>query len=414
APAGFFDYANEGLRIRRQIIQAWREEMVEKEGYLELDGSTILPEKVFQASGHLIHFNDPMVVCPSCQTAYRADNLITDKSGEVIPEGAALDFFDQKIKDLGIACPKDNNPFGNTKRFNMMMKVELGVTQDQTAYLRPEACQNIFLDFPRIWKLGKIKLPIGLAQVGRAYRNEIAPRQGLLRTRELEHMDVEVFFNPQKINEVSRWEEVKGYLLRLKLVRKDAIESISCEDAVNQGIVSGKVVAYHLARCQQFFETLGMGVERMRFRELEKESRAFYASETWDFEVKLEEGWVELVACNYRTDYDLQSHGKESKQDLGVKEEGSDEKFIPHVFELSMGVGRTVFCTLALAYRHEFKGPDERMYLDLPPRLAPNMAGVFPLMKKDGLGEKAREIFTHLQAMKTRVFYDDAGSVGKR
>jgi glycyl-tRNA synthetase len=413
-PAGFFDYGPEGTKIKQRLVEHWRKTLVENEGGVEIDGSVILPESVFRASGHLENFNDPLVTCETCKTPYRADKLIEDKLGYEIPEGASADFFDQKIAELKIVCPKDKKPLGKTTQFNMMMEVELGAGKKSKGYLKPEACQNIFLDFPRIWKSGRIKLPIGIAQFGRAFRNEIAPRQGLLRTRELEHMDVEVFFNPYKINEVEKWEEIKDYKLQLYLLSDKKIHSLSCEEALKQKIVSGKIITYWLARAQQFFHSLNIPLEKIRFRELEKEARAFYAAETWDLEVKMDDAWVELAACNYRTDYDLKTHGKESKQDLSIREEGTPEKFIPHIFEISTGVGRTFWVMLDANFRKEKRGPEERLFLDLPPALAPYDVAVFPLMKKDGLAEHAEELSHHLRKQNLRVLYDEAGSIGKR
>lgn len=415
APSGFFEYGPEGLKIKNRLIQKWRKMLVENEANLEIGGSAILPESVFKASGHLENFNDPIVICEACKTPYRADKLLEEfaKIAEV-PEGAPLEYFDKLLAQHKIVCPKDKKPFGKTTRFNMMMRVDIGAVKSSPSYLRPEACQSIFLDFTRLWKSGRVKLPIGIAQVGRAFRNEIAPRQGLLRTREFDQMDVEVFFNPAKINEAEKWADVKDYKLQLYLLENKQLHSISCEEAVEKKIVSGKLVAYYLARTQQFLRGLNIPLEKIRFRELEQEARAFYAKETWDLEVQVDNAWVELAACNYRTDYDLRTHGKISKQDLSVKEEGTPEKFVPHIFEISMGTDRTFLAALDSNFRKEMRGTEERIFLDLPADLAPYMAGVYPLMKKDGLAERADELNVHLQEMGFACVYDEAGSIGKR
>ena len=412
--AGFFEYGPEGTRIKHRIVQLWRRMLVEKEGALEIDGSTILPESVFRASGHLENFNDPLVVCAACKTPYRVDKLIEEKVGHEIPEGASLEYFDQKVAELNLVCPKDKTSFGPASKFNMMMRVEIGAAKANPGYLRPEACQSIFLDFSRLWKQGRIKLPIALAQMGKAFRNEIAPRQGLLRKREFDQMDVEVFFNPAKINDVENWDEVKNYKLNLYLLSDKNVHALTCHEAVDQKVVSGKIVAYYLARTQQLGEALGIPLNTMRFRELEHEARAFYAAETWDFEVKIDENWVELAACNYRTDHDLKTHGETSKNDLQIKEEGTAEKFYPHIFEISMGVDRVFLTTLNAAYTKETRGAEERVLLNLPPRIAPYKVGVYPLMKKDGLSEEAYRIFQAIQRMSVNALYDESGSVGKR
>ncbi len=429
APAGFFYYGPEGTRIKQRLVQFWRKCLVENEGIYEIDGSIVLPEAVFRASGHLENFADPLVTCTKCNTPFRADKLIEEALKTEIPEGASMDYFDSKIMELKLVCSKCKSPFGKTQRFNMMMKTAVGTGGNISGYLKPESCQNIFLDFSRIWKSGRVTLPFGIAQVGKTFRNEIAPRQGLLRCRELEQMDVEIFFNPTKINEVERWEEVKDYQLNLYLLKDNQMHSISCAEAVEGGIVSGRLIAYYLARTQQFAEKLNIPLETIRFRELETEARAFYAKETWDFEVQLDEGWLELAACNYRSDHDLKTHSQVSKQDLQVREDSGvsqgdtpprssqpklAEKFYPHIFEISMGVGRTFFAMIDATLKKEVRGAEEQWNLDLPLAVAPYLVGVFPLMKKDGLYEKAFGLFHKLQASNIPTLFDEKGSIGKR
>ena len=227
-------------------------------------------------------------------------------------------------------------------------------------------------------------------------------------------MEVEIFFNPLKINEIDGWDEVENYKLNLFLLKDKKVHNVPCKEAVEKKLVSGKLIAYYLSRVQQLYNKFGIPVEKMRFRELEDTERAFYAKETWDFEVETDLGWIELIACNYRTDYDLKGHGQVSKQDLKVKEEGDNEAFIPHVFEISAGIDRTFYVVLDLAFRKEKRGPEERIYMDLNPHLAPYLAGVFPLVKKEGLYEKAGQISKELEGFGFDVFFDEKGSIGKR
>jgi glycyl-tRNA synthetase len=413
SPAGFFEFGPEGTKIRNKLIQFWRNELVEKEQALEIFGSIILPESVWKASGHLDNFNDPIVL-GSDGTPYRADKLIEEKLEYEIPEGAPLKFFEEKIKEFSIADPKTKKPLGKVQRFNLMMRVDLGAKGELQGYLRGEACQNIFLNFPRIWKSGRVNLPFGMATVGESFRNEIAPRQGLIRKRELTHMDLEIFFNPKKINEMPGFEKIKNYKLQLYLLKDKKIHPTSCQEAVEQKMVSGKLIAYYLARTQQFFEKIGIPAEKIRFRELEEDARAFYAAETWDCEAELSTGWLELAACNYRTDYDLKTHSQHSGQDLQVKEEGENEKFFPHVFEISMGLDRVFLSVIELSYKKEQRGKEERVFLDLPKGISPAMVGVFPLVKKDGLLEKAKEIYENIRKNKFDAVLDAKGSIGKR
>lgn len=411
APAGFWDFGPVGVRIRNKIVGLWRKELVEKEGLFEIYGSVVLPKKVFESSGHLDSFNDPIVQCTKCNSLHRADQLIEGKTESIIPESKPLKELSDLIKKHSIKCPKCKGELGEVRAFNMMMKVNIGATGEQECFLRPETCQNIFLDFNRLYKSGRQNLPIGIAQAGKSFRNEISPKQTLLRERELGQMEIEYFFNPQKINECEGFEQVMDYKLNLMRLNKK-IEQVSCKRAVSEKIVSGKIIAYWLARVQQLYEGLGVPVKKMRFRELEEEERAFYAAETWDFEVKTDLGWIELIACNYRTDFDLMGHSKGSKIDLSVKENG--EKFVPHVFELSAGIDRTLYAVLDSVFRKEKRGKGKRIYLQLPVAIAPYYVAVFPLMKKDGLLEKGRKVFNLLEDHGFTVLFDKRGSIGKR
>ncbi|MDO8627247.1 MAG: His/Gly/Thr/Pro-type tRNA ligase C-terminal domain-containing protein [Candidatus Diapherotrites archaeon] len=208
---------------------------------------------------------------------------------------------------------------------------------------------------------------------------------------------------------------MENYKLNLYLLKDKKVHKISCSEAADKKIVSGKIIAYYLARVQQLYEKYGFQNEKLRFRELEEEARAFYAKETWDFEIQTsDEDWVEISACNYRTDYDMKRHGEFSKKDFSIKEEGDVEKFIPHIFEISTGIDRTFYLVLDNAFRKEKRGPEERIFLDLNPKISPYIAGIFPLMKKDGLYEKAHEIWEELRSWNLDVFFDEKGSIGKR
>ncbi|MBI5553729.1 MAG: glycine--tRNA ligase, partial [Candidatus Diapherotrites archaeon] len=219
------------------------------------------------------------------------------------------------------------------------------------------------------------------------------------------------FFNPAKIDEVDSFDELASVELNLFRLNS-SVQKISCAEAVSRKIVSGKLVAYLLARVQQLYLKFGIPLASMRFRELSADDRAFYAKETWDFEVEIDGQWIELVACNYRTDYDLRRHSEVSKKDLRVKEGGVE--FFPHVFEASAGIDRTFLVSLAHAFRREQRGPEERTFLALPSALAPYSCSVFPLMKKDGLAERATQLAQELREWNLPVFYDEAGSIGKR
>ncbi len=409
-PAGFFDFGPYGQAIRRKIVEVWRRELVRKENFLEIDGAVAMPVDVFKASGHLDSFNDPITVCEKCKAIFRADNLLTEKTGKEYKEAQSLKVLNDALRKNKISCPKCKGKLSDIEKSSLMVKAIIGSGKKSDVYLRPETCQNIFLDFARLYKTMRIKLPKGIAQSGHAFRNEISPRQTLIRSIEFAQIESEVFFNPKKINDIEKWNEVKNYKIMLQRAKENKAKPVKASELVTKKIVSGKLIAYYLARTQQLFETLGLKTKNMRFRELDADERAFYAKEAFDFEVETSIGWLELVANNYRTDYDLKNHMKESKQDLSIMDEETNKKFIPHVWEISIGTNRTFYAVLENAFKKE----KDRTFLSLIPRIAPLDAGVFPLLKnKPELVKLAKEVHKELLQY-FDVFYDETGSVGKR
>jgi glycyl-tRNA synthetase len=412
APAGFYDFGPYGATIRRKIIDAWRKELVTKTGMLEIYGAQIMPADVFKASGHLASFNDPVAQCAKCNTIHRADKLLEDATKEHYPEAMGNEQFDTEIAKHKLACPKCKGALGKVKRFNMMVKTDVGVSTKAETYLRPETCQTIFCDWQRLMKTMRIRLPQGVAQVGRSFRNEISPRQSLLRQVEFSQMEAEVFFDPATVNEVDGFDEIKDHPIMIQQIGKDRAEPILARSLVDKGVVSGKLIAYYLAHTQRFFEHVGIPREKMRFREVGADERPFYSRETWDFEVETSLGWVELVANNNRSDYDLKGHMAGSKQSLEyVFPDG--KKIIPHVWEISIGLDRTFYAVLEHAYREEEKNGEKRVVLGIRPSLAPLTVAVFPLLSnKDELKKKAGEVYAALKCYD--AFYDESGSIGKR
>jgi len=406
--SGFWDFGHLGTNLRRKIVDLWRKEIVRKTDSLEIEGCLILPRQNFEASGHLKGFVDPLIQCKKCHKIFRADKLLEGKTKRDVPEALETKEFDRLIKKHKITCPECRGSLAKTKKFNMMIGTSIGpLSKDINAYLRPETCQNIFTAFQKIFKTSRVSLPLGISQVGRAFRNEISPRQGLVRTREFSQLETEVFFNPKKINDVPGFDRYKNKRLRLKLLGKEKTESITSGDAVRKKMVSGRLVGYYLAITQEFFEKAGFDPKDMRFRELEDKAKAFYSRETWDFEVKTSVGWLELVACNYRTDFDLSSHSKVSKTDLSVVED--EEKFVPHVFELSMGLDRILYGIL----ENSLSEREGKPVLKFPRELTPLDIVILPLVRKDGIDRKAKEIHELLKTgFETK--YDEKQSIGKR
>jgi glycyl-tRNA synthetase len=256
------------------------------------------------------------------------------------------------------------------------------------------------------------RLPLGIAQIGKSFRNEIAPRQSLLRLREFYQAEIEVFCNPAKLDDVARFEEVKNTVLRISSHDASSITEATADEAIRKGLVPNKLVAYYLALLIEFYEKTGIDIKRSRFRKLSDEEKAFYATVAFDFEVETSIGWLELVACNYRSDYDLKGHAATSKQNLEVVDPADQTKVLPHVFELSMGIDRSIYTILEHSY-YEDEQHDDRIVLNLKPYLAPVLVGILPLMTKDGLGEKARMIHSELK-LDFDTFYDESGSIGRR
>ena len=406
ANAGFWEYGPSGVGLKNKFLELWRRELIRRDGMMEIDGSQIMSKSVFEASGHLGNFADPIIKCTKCNSTFRADRTIAEIANIEIPESADLNEFDNAISENKIKCPKCKGDFGTTKKFNMMFKVGIG-PQEEEAYLRPETCQSIFVDFPRLFKTMRGKLPLGIAQVGKSFRNEIAPRQSLLRLREFYQAEIEVFCNPGRLNEVEKFAEIENTVIR---VQTDA-ESISmtCKEAIETGTVPNKFVAYYLGILTEFYEKTGIDISKSRFRKLGDKEKAFYAEVAFDFEVETTIGWLELVACNYRADYDLSSHAKMSKEKFEVMD--NDEKVLPHVFEISMGIDRSLYTILEHSLKNDKE--HERMVLSLKPYLSPVHVGILSLVKKDGLKEKTDEIFLNIKR-KFDAFLDHSGAIGRR
>jgi len=406
AQAGFWEYGPSGVSLKNKFIELWRREFVRRDRMMEIDGSQIMSQTVFVASGHLSSFADPIIECQKCKSIFRADKLITEITSITVPESADLTEFDKVILEKNIVCTKCKGTFGNAHKFNMMFEVGIG-PESVSAYLRPETCQSIFVDFPRLFKTMRGKLPIGIAQIGKSFRNEISPRQSLLRLREFYQAEIEVFCNPNKLDNLEKFSEIENTEIRI-MVDND-IKTMTCRQALDARILPNKLVAYYLGLLIEFYQKTGIDVKRSRFRKLGDKEKAFYASVAFDFEVETTTGWLELVACNYRSDYDLMSHANTSKEKFEVLDD--EIKVLPHVFELSMGIDRSLYTILEHSFRDDKE--NDRVVLSLKPYLAPIHVGILSLVKKDGLAEKTEEVFFKLRT-KYDTFLDHSGAIGRR
>ena len=310
-------------------------------------------------------------------------------------------------------CPKCGGELMGVRVFHLMLKTNISPTGGQIGYLRPETAQNIFTAFNRVYRTTRSKLPMGIAQVGHSFRNEISPRNFIVRVREFSQMEIEMFFDPR--DDKCEWfDEVKD--VEINLVTREAqqkdgkIIKISVKEALDKDIIPNQWLGYFLAKEFQFYKSLGIPEEAIRFRHMLPEETPHYSKGNFDLEIKFDFGWKETVGNAYRTDHDLKNHSKHANVDLSVQTENG--KVVPHVVEPSFGVERTIAGILL----HNFVEDKERgwNWFKFPARIAPYIAGVFPLVKKDGLAEKAKDIFEELKEDGFDVFYDESGSIGKR
>ncbi len=401
--SGLYEYGHIGARMKRNFENLWRSYFLSLgDNFYEIEPSNIMPEGVFVASGHIKNFVDPVVVCKKCGFVERADTILENVLHESF-EGKSPEELTELIKKHNIKCPKCGGQFGEATYFNMMFPLDVGVYNPKKAYLRPETAQGVYINFSREFNLTRKKLPLGLAIVGRAYRNEISPRQLLLRQREFTQAELQIFFDPDELDQHPKWDEVKDYNLIIRPVGKDTIK-MSCSELSNR---LPKFYIYYMAKVQQFYlDILNVPEDRFRFRELSDEEKAFYNKYHWDVEVYLESlgKFKEVGGIHYRTDHDLLGHQKIS----GVSQEVffNGKKFIPHVLELSFGVDRNIFSLIDIGYTE-----GERFILKIPPRIATYTVAVLPLVKK--LSEKAKEVYEDLKKS-FNVFYDESGSIGRR
>src|SRR5437773_6234890 len=408
--SGFYDYGHHGARLKRKWEDLWASYFLGLgDNYHPIDTTTILPEAPLKASGHVDHFTDILVTCTKCKESFRGDHLSEAVTHEEA-EGRSTAEVDAKIRDLKIRCPKCKGELGPSRPFNMMFPVGVGPLGQDRAFLRPETAQGVFLNFKREFEALRRRLPMGLAIVGRAYRNEISPRQGAYRMREFLQAELQIFFDPATFGASLPVDSVKSESLRVARAGEKAAPTANdrtVADLIQDGLPP--FYAYHMVLVQRFYiDRLRIPRERFRFAELDEKERAFYNKVHFDIQVSQDSlgGFKEVGGVHYRTDHDLRGHeaGSHAKQSVTF----GTSKLVPHVLELSFGVDRNVWALLDLSYA---KG--ERVVLRLPVQVAPVPVAVFPLVNKDGLPERAEALYAGLRK-RIAAFYDDSGSIGRR
>ena len=379
--ANSWDYGPLGVELKNNVKRMWNKKFIqERNDSVGLDSAIIMNPRTWEATGHVTTFNDPLIDCKSCKTRHRADKLIenwaADHDQDICADGMSNEELIKFIDDNGIDCPNcGKHNFTDIRQFNLMFKTFQGVAEDSssTVYLRPETCQGIFVNFKSIQRTTRKRVPFGIGQIGKAFRNEITPGNFIFRTREFEQMEYEFFCEPD--TDLEWFEYWENY-------------------------------------CREFLINLGMKEENIRFRKHAKEELVFYSKATTDIEFKYPFGWGELWGIADRTNYDLTRHQEFSKQDMSYMDPETNEKFIPYVIEPSVGVDRLMLAFLCDSYeKQDLEGDDSRVVLHLHPALAPFKVAVLPLSKK--LSDKATEVYEML-AKNYMVDYDESGSIGKR
>jgi glycyl-tRNA synthetase len=487
--SGFVTYGPLGARLKQNIERKLRELFVAKIGILEIESSVITPGKVFEASGHVNHFKEPMVECSQCNKRFRADHLLEEyaKTSCVETEKMSLTEIHQALEKHCITCPECGGGFKPPQRFLTMFETSIGPYSGSTGYGRPEAAQGIFVEFNRLYAAAREKLPFGVIQIGHALRNEISPRQGLIRLREFTIADLEFFFDPEE-PECYLFKDVENETLHLYLAPErlkcsEKTIQVTIKDAVAQNIIRSQWQAFFMAMAKKLLTEIGVPAENQRFIEKTTWEKAHYATQSFDQEVYVDRwGWIEVSGHAHRTDYDLTSHTKASGADLRVYKEYKNpheqeqlivkpimakmgpafktetakaaeilskapaeevitelektgsynagpykilpehvdishqktivhgKRFTPHVVEPSFGCDRLFYVALEYAYRVK----DDRAVLSFPRSIAPTQIGVYPLVSKNGIAEKAQELHKLLLTEGFIAELDETGSIGRR
>ena len=331
--AGFYTYGPQGAALKSNVEEAWRDRFAVQEGNMEIDAPTVMPEPVFEASGHLDGFDDMLVECAECGESHRADHLIEDNSDLEDAETLSLEAAAEEIAALDLVCPNCGAALAgqSVESFNLMFETNIGPGSSTPGYLRPETAQGIFVEFPRIKEYARNRLPFGVTQVGRAYRNEISPRKSIVRTREFTQAELEQFVDPERDEpDLSSVEDVTVTLYPASEQEADDGEYVETTvgDAVAEGVVANAWVGYFLGVAQEWYERIGVDTDRFRFRQHLPGELAHYSSDCWDAESEVDGDWIEIAGFSYRSDYDLSKHAEYSEEDYTVFRQYDEPKTV--------------------------------------------------------------------------------------
>jgi len=411
--SGFYDYGSIGTRIKKNIENAIRKAyLIEEYGNFtcfEIECPTLSVEDVWKASGHVKNFSDFIVECNTCKEPYRADHLVEEVL-KISCDGMNAEQLTELIKKNNLKCSKCGGELGEVYNYNLMFRTEIAPGKNKkTGYMRPETAQSTYIGFKRLWEISRKRLPFGVMQLGKSYRNEISPRQYIIRLREFTQAEIEFFVDPDDKYEYLNLKTDAA----IKIIDKnDKIFEISINEAYKQEIIKNKAIAYFLQKSVNLFADIGINKQKLQLRQHKDTERAFYSKDTWDIEFISELGRIEIVGIADRGNYDLTQHQNYSRESMEVF--WNNKRFIPNVIEVAYGIDRPVYCVVESCYVEEKdeKG-DERAYFKFPPEISPYVC-VFPLVAKDGLPEKAEEVVNVLKKANLYVFYDKTGSIGRR
>jgi glycyl-tRNA synthetase len=487
--SGFLTYGHLGTLLKQRMEAKFRDFFIRPLNILEMESSIIMPSKVFEASGHVKAFREPIIECSKCQKKFRADHLLQEQAAmsDTKTEKLTLEEIAKEIEKHGVKCPDCGGSWDQPRYFMTMFTTTIGPYSDALGYGRPEAAQGVFVEFRRLYETARERLPLGVVQLGHALRNEISPRQGPIRLREFTIADIEFFFDPQapQCPLLQDFKEETLRLLPAELKQREAKQAreVTVNEALQKRYIQTEWQAYFMVLAKHFLRQLGVPDHQQRFIEKLEWERAHYSAQGYDQEINLDRwGWTEVSGHNYRTDYDLNRHMEHSGADMHVFKEYSQpvktektvvepilakigptfkqhaskvagllsntdaqeveqslrekghyvvgsfkilpehveivnkaieetgRRFLPHVVEPSFGIDRLVYVVLECAYTKR----DARTVLRLPRDLAPVQVGVYPLVTKDGLAEKAKKLYELLTKSGFTAEYDEAGSIGRR
>ena len=413
--AGFYSYGPAGMALKNNILSLFRREL-NVLGFGEVECPTVMPEEVWEASGHLERFIDPILKCNNCDSVYRADKFLKKEIPDKMIDGLSFGEMENLIKENNLSCPGCGSSFGKIEEYNLMLKTQVGT--DTVAYLRPETATTTYLLFNRLDQVMRRRYPLKVYQYGKAYRNEISPRQGVLRMRSFDQFELQMFISEEQEYDFKEFEEVKDTQLpllgwRMQDENISEPQMTSLEEALDKGILKKPAYAYCMYIAHYLTKKLGYPNEVIRYRQHSPNERAHYADDAWDLEIQTQQfGWVEICGIHDRTDYDLRRHGEHSNNDFAVSM-GDDpqEQEIPQILEVAYGIDRIIYTLLETS----FSVKDKRINLQLKNYLAPNLVAVFPLVSnKEEITDLAKKVNRSLQDNLIDSFYDESGSIGKR